>query len=483
MTIEVLVPDSDDSGWTGGGTFADIDNGISTPSGVALVASVSGGEETVLLGIVDSVVVDGDTVATVTLKARARTTSAQNDSLRVQLRIGGTLQGSAVDITLGGSYATLSFNDVDWNSDWTAAELDGMTWDITSRQAGMPGNRGHEVDEIEVEIDYTAGSGPQNIAVNQASETDSSGIITPDQPAAGQNIAVGQAAETDSAGTATPQQNLTVAVGQTSETDSAGVISPAIDLSVVVNQSVETDSASTITPFSPVQVPVGQALETDISQVITPFVPSIVLVGISTESDTANAIGAGLPVNVGQSVETNTAGVINPFSPVQVPVGQALESDTAQAIIPDQNINVNTASETNTAQVIIADAGPVPVGIATEVDSSSIITPFVPLIIAVNQTAESDSANQVVPLTILNIPVGIASETDSANVVTPGFNQSVSIGVSLESDISQNIVPFLKIPLQWNEQCPDDSVWANQSPSSDAWTKEQADEINIKRCA
>ena len=52
MTVEVLVPDSDDSGWTGRGTFAEIDNGISTPSGTPLAASVTVGQETVCLGVV-----------------------------------------------------------------------------------------------------------------------------------------------------------------------------------------------------------------------------------------------------------------------------------------------------------------------------------------------------------------------------------------------------------------------------------------------
>jgi len=152
---ETLLPNGDDSGWTSG-TFEDINNGISTPSGVALLTTVN--PDTLILDVTDSEVVDGDTVTNITIDMRARVTGiGAKDDLIVDLLIGGSPQGTAVTHTsVGTSYSTLSANDSGWNVDRSASEMDGLQVRIATLQRGKGEPATYEIDELEVIVTFTS---------------------------------------------------------------------------------------------------------------------------------------------------------------------------------------------------------------------------------------------------------------------------------------------------------------------------------------
>ena len=158
MTVETLLPSGDDNGWPTN-DWTDIDNTIATPSGTALETTVD--DDVVLIDLTNSVIVDGDTVNSVTVKIRAKDTSVSlKDSLVVDLFIGGAGQGQITSDVLVSTYATYTLVDAtNWDIDWTAAQLDGMQLEITANQIGKGESATWHIDEIEVDIDYTAAAG------------------------------------------------------------------------------------------------------------------------------------------------------------------------------------------------------------------------------------------------------------------------------------------------------------------------------------
>lgn len=153
MATEKLLPNGDDGGWTGGGAFGDIDEGIASADAAVLAAGAD--NEDVEIDLDPSGVEDADTVTEITVTIRARTTSAQADRLLVDLLIGGTPQGTQqVGAALGAGFASETFTDVGWDVDRTAAEMDGAQWRIRADQTGMPGAVGHEIDAMDTDIAY-----------------------------------------------------------------------------------------------------------------------------------------------------------------------------------------------------------------------------------------------------------------------------------------------------------------------------------------
>jgi hypothetical protein len=164
MTTEYLVPNGDDvsAGDWATGTFANIDNGINggTPDDNTTIGSGDGEGLVVNLDLVDSAIVDGDTVNSVTIRARAYTDGDADDNLLVDLLIGGSPVGTQQEtghLGVGiGNVATYTMTDaVGWDTDWTASQLDGMQVRFTTEQGGMPAVLDIFVTEVEVEVDYT----------------------------------------------------------------------------------------------------------------------------------------------------------------------------------------------------------------------------------------------------------------------------------------------------------------------------------------
>lgn len=157
MTIETLLPNGDDSGWPTG-SFLDIDEGIASADGSIMATTTT--DDVLDVDLDDSAIADADTVNSVTIKIHGRTNGAGTDMFMVDLLIGGVPQGvQQTGSNLGGSMATESFNDTGWNIDWTAAQLDGMQVRVTASQTAMPATVGHEIDAIDVDVDYTVAAG------------------------------------------------------------------------------------------------------------------------------------------------------------------------------------------------------------------------------------------------------------------------------------------------------------------------------------
>lgn len=161
MAEERLLPNGDDGGWNVGG-FADIDEGIGNEDAAVYASGTSGtpiveGATTDIdfASVVD--VTDGDTVTRVAFDIRAASDKvAASSDLTIQLLIGGTPQGIPVAVVLTGSQVdTLDVNDAGWNTDFTAAQLNGAQCRVLTTQTGMPTDDVWEIDVLDLVITYT----------------------------------------------------------------------------------------------------------------------------------------------------------------------------------------------------------------------------------------------------------------------------------------------------------------------------------------
>lgn len=157
MATETLVPSGDDNGWPTG-NWDNIEETIASADGLTLETNID--DDVVRIDLTDSAITDGDTVNSVTVNIRAKDTgSGGKNSLAVDLVIGGTGQGEVVGGVMNNSYATYTFTDaVNWDVDWTAAQLDGMQLDVRADQTGKAETADWQIDAIDVIIDYTAAS-------------------------------------------------------------------------------------------------------------------------------------------------------------------------------------------------------------------------------------------------------------------------------------------------------------------------------------
>lgn len=159
MSTEVLLPNGDSVNNWDAGTFADVNQGVDTPNDSLTMSDGSTEGEIVTFNMDDSALADADTITNVTIRTRAQRGSNSGDSLGLDLLIGGSVQGTQVDRALTTAYDDVDSNDVGWNSDWTAAQLDGLQVRMTTLQTGMPGVVDITVSEVEVVITYTPASG------------------------------------------------------------------------------------------------------------------------------------------------------------------------------------------------------------------------------------------------------------------------------------------------------------------------------------
>ena len=154
MALDTLLPNGDDSGWPTG-AFADIDEGIASAD--AAVMSTTIDDNVLIVDLTTTTITDADTVNSVTVKVHGRSTgSGGKDTFTVDFQIGGVDQGGPqVTADLTGSHATYTLTDAAWDSDWTAAQLNGATLKIQATQTGKPTAATWEIDAIDVDVDYT----------------------------------------------------------------------------------------------------------------------------------------------------------------------------------------------------------------------------------------------------------------------------------------------------------------------------------------
>lgn len=156
MAVETLNINavSSKANWTG--TDADIFEAIAAADNTGLNNAAV--EEDVLdLDLSDSVVEDGDTVTNISFVLRAQAPTNSSDGLTVQLLIGGVAQGIPVDFgTIPSTWGNSGLlNDVGWNVDRTAAEMDGAQARIVTTQMGMPGVVDLDFDCLDCIVTFT----------------------------------------------------------------------------------------------------------------------------------------------------------------------------------------------------------------------------------------------------------------------------------------------------------------------------------------
>jgi hypothetical protein len=164
MTVETLLPASDDSGWVlNSATFDDINNTIAGASGTPYETDVD--NDVTVIGLTDVVAAELDDAATVnsvTVKIRAKDVSVSlKDSLIVDVDVGGGGLGTFNVSVITDTYVTYEYVNALWDLDHTLAQLNAMTLIIVANQTGKGETATWQIDEIEVDIDYTEASSAQ----------------------------------------------------------------------------------------------------------------------------------------------------------------------------------------------------------------------------------------------------------------------------------------------------------------------------------
>ncbi len=158
MATETLNVNVINATWAGAsGASTDIDEAIAGADGSLYGPGAE--SDAADFGLSASGVVDADTVTNVSITVRLKAGgTAGDEQADVQLLIGGSPVGSAVSTgNLTGSFANYSgLNDAGWNSDWTAAQMDGAEVRITPTQSGMPGTNAVDLDCLDVVVAYDA---------------------------------------------------------------------------------------------------------------------------------------------------------------------------------------------------------------------------------------------------------------------------------------------------------------------------------------
>ena len=155
MAVTTIVPNADDSGWDTG-TWDDVNEGVPGDDDTTKVVEATRNTE-MTFDLTSPGLADADTITNVSVDIRARSDKAASSSnLGVEIHVGGTIQGAQQVVSLTSSWATTTgINDAAWNTDWTAAQLDGMQVLIDTTQTGMPTADVWEVTAIDVIITYT----------------------------------------------------------------------------------------------------------------------------------------------------------------------------------------------------------------------------------------------------------------------------------------------------------------------------------------
>ncbi len=152
MAQEFLVPNADDGGWAGGGSWSDLTNGTDTPDGV-FIEPVNI-DDVLVLEFGNTSLTDGDTIIEVQILVRGWTVGLGTDRLNCELFIDGVGQGIPTAFwtlpTIG--VQLRQFSLAAWNQDWSQAQLNGAQVHLVALQQGMPVTVGHQIDEVDFRI-------------------------------------------------------------------------------------------------------------------------------------------------------------------------------------------------------------------------------------------------------------------------------------------------------------------------------------------
>jgi len=169
---------------------------------------------------------------------------------------------------------------------------------------------------------------------------------------------------------------------------------------------------------------VARSLTSGPYQLLRPTIPQIYF---SAEAAAATTVILGLPS------ETDTVPGALTHSKT-VPIGLSTETDSNSGITPSKRYFLGLATETDSA-LVMSVSKLLAVGLATETDT-------VPGALGITKTlaigiaTETDSALAITPAKA--VPIGIATETDSALAITRA--KSVTLGLATETDAALPLV-------------------------------------------
>jgi hypothetical protein len=166
MAVETLNVNAVSAKANWSGTDADIFEDIAGADNTGLNnAAVEG--DVLDLDLDNSIVVEGDTVTNISFVLRAQAPTNSSDGLTVQLLIGGVAQGIPVAFgTVPSTWGNSGLlNDVGWNVDRTAAEMDGAQARIVTTQAGMPGVVDLDFDCLDCIVTFTPAAAGASIPI------------------------------------------------------------------------------------------------------------------------------------------------------------------------------------------------------------------------------------------------------------------------------------------------------------------------------
>lgn len=180
-----------------------------------------------------------------------------------------------------------------WGNALDAAWVKSANFGIALGVLATAANADVDIDYVTLDIEYTPPSGPIEVAVNPALETDTALAVGKVDPIF---AAVTMATETDSA-LALGRLKAKL-VGQATETDSAEVVTPAMGgggpFFIPIVTATETDTAESVGKVDPILRVLATASETDTAQAVGLLDPIFRAIVVATETDTALALTGGV---------------------------------------------------------------------------------------------------------------------------------------------------------------------------------------------
>ncbi len=152
MATETLNINGWDSGWPSGSVAA-VDEAVASADGATVSTTIE--DDTVIFDLTNTALTDADTITDVSITVRAKKTGTGAASFEVALLIGGSSQG--IDGTapfLSTSFVNDVYTNTGWNSDWTAAQLNGAQVRVVAINALLVVDS-WVIDCIDVVITYT----------------------------------------------------------------------------------------------------------------------------------------------------------------------------------------------------------------------------------------------------------------------------------------------------------------------------------------
>lgn len=332
---------------------------------------------------------------------------------------------------------------------YDASHISAMHYAGATQQLSGPGATGDKTfvctanasyGTLTIAIAPRVGSSPHNVALDQVTETDTAGAITPVK-----KVTIGQVTETDTAQNFTRVKQQVMGrctetdtarglgdvklLGQVTETDTARTITPAH--SRVIGQVTETDTAQAFVHRKARTL--GQVTETDTAQTLTRVKRRTI--GQVTETDTAQSFTSKKVLLLGQVTETDLARSIS-HGALSATLGQVTETDTAQALTHRKTNTIGQVTETDTSQALTRVKRRA-IGQVTETDIAGAMNHG--NVRPLDQVTETDIAQ---PLTRRKTSaLGRVTETDSAQALI--HKKARTVAAPTETDTARPITPKL----------------------------------------